>query len=54
MKYYWYKAKRRPPADKVVNGFYGFEKQQEYMECQLYDLRFIAYETFDELCDRYF
>lgn len=54
MEYYWYRASSRPPADKFVNNFYGFKEKQEYMQCELYDLRIVDRCTLDELFDKYF
>ena len=53
-KLYWYNSKRNPKADKVVGGLYGYKNEPDYETIEQYDLRFVAYETFDEVCDRYF
>ena len=52
--YYWYNSKHNPKADKVVGGLYGYKTEPDYETIEQYDLRFVAHETFDELCDRYF
>ena len=46
--YYWYSAKRKPKADKVVGGRYGFKIKPDYETIERYDLRFISHETFDK------
>ena len=54
MKFYWYTAKGRPIADKVAGGLYGYEEESDYETIEKYDLRFVAYETWDEVTSRYF
>ena len=54
MKFYWYTAKERLNADKVAGGLYGYEVEPPYEIIEKYDLKFVAYETFDELTERYF
>ena len=54
MKYYWYTSTQRPPADKVAGGLYGYAEEPSYETIEKYDLRFVAYETWDEVTERYF
>ena len=54
MKIYWYTSTQRPPSDKVAGGLYGYEEEPDYETIKKYDLRFVAYETWDKITDRYF
>lgn len=54
LSYHWYSSKDNPPADKVAGGLYGFVEEPSYETIEQYDLRFVAYETWDKVTDRCF
>jgi len=54
MKFHWYTSTQQPPADKIAGGLYGYENEPNYETIEKYDLRFISYETWDKVADRYF